>query len=154
MSRIGRQPIPLPPGVKVTLEGRRVCAAGPKGTLSLALADGIDVRIADGGAVVVSRAGESAALRALHGTTRALVANMVTGVGTGFTKTLQLWGVGYNAETKGRTVSLNVGFCHRVDLPIPEGLEVKTERISVEGVNVWQISLSGADKVAVNTARR
>jgi large subunit ribosomal protein L6 len=152
MSRIGRKPIPLPAGVKVVADAGMLRAEGPKGKLSMLLTDGIGVSVtdADGGQeLVVSRAGEDRRLRAMHGTTRALVANMVTGVTAGFSKVLQLWGVGYSAEVKGQTVSLNVGYCHRVEVPIPAGLEVKAERISVEGTNVWQITVSGIDRQAV-----
>ena len=149
MSRIGRKPVALPAGVKVTIKGREVVAEGPKGTLSFELTDGIAIAVADGKEIVVSRTREERWQRAMHGTTRAMLANMVTGVSTGFTKVLQLWGVGYNAESKGNTVVLNVGYCHKVELPIPKGIEVKAERISIEGTNVWQISVSGIDKQVV-----
>ncbi len=149
MSRIGRKPIPLPEGVQVNVEGRRVRVKGPKGELSLDLVDGINVQLEDGKQLVVTRAGEERRLRAMHGTTRALVSNMVTGVSQGFTKVLQLWGVGYSAEVKGNVVRLNVGYCHPVEIQIPEGLSVKAERVSVEGENIWQISVSGIDRQRV-----
>jgi large subunit ribosomal protein L6 len=149
MSRIGKKTIPLPDGVKITMKGREVWAEGPKGKLSVALSPGIDVAVVDAKEIRVSRATDERRLRALHGTTRALLANMVTGVTTGFTKVLQLWGVGYSAEVKGKTVSLSVGFCHKVDIPVPDGLEVKTERVSIEGTNVWQIAVSGIDRQAL-----
>ena len=149
MSRIGKKTIPLPQGVKVSITSQQVLAEGPKGKLKLQLMDGISVKKQDEKELVVSIAGEdSRLLRAMYGTTRALVANMVTGVSTGFTKVLQLWGIGYNAEVKGRVASLNVGFCHKVDIPIPDGLDVKAERISIEGTNVWKISVTGIDKQA------
>ena len=150
MSRIGKKTIPLPQGVKVSVGKGLVRAEGPKGKLQLPIIDGITVKVNDGKELAVLISGEeNRMMRAMHGTTRALLANMVRGVSTGFTKVLQLWGIGYNAEVKGRVVSLNVGFCHRIDLPIPEGLDVKTERISIEGTNVWKISVSGIDRQAV-----
>jgi len=149
MSRVGKKSIPLPPGVKVVAAAREVRAEGPKGKLCMALAEGIGVEVNGQNEVEVTRVRENDQSRALHGTTRALIANMVTGVSKGFSRNLQLWGVGYQAEVKGSNLSLSIGFCHKVDLLIPTGIEVKTERISVEGVNVWQITVSGADKQVV-----
>jgi large subunit ribosomal protein L6 len=149
MSRIGRKVIAVPAGVKVVVDGRNVRAEGPKGKLTLGLVDGIDVAVGAGKDVVVTRAGDSARLRAMHGTTRALLANMVAGVSAGFTRTLQLWGVGYAAEVKGRTLSLSIGYTHKVEISIPEGLAVKADRISIEGVNVWQVAVTGSDRQAV-----
>jgi large subunit ribosomal protein L6 len=152
MSRIGRKSIALPPGVKVASAGGEVRAEGPKGKLSMSLAEGIDVAVnagATGEEIVITRASEERHLRAMHGTTRALIANMVTGVSTGFTKVLELWGVGYNAAVKGTAVTLNVGYCHAVEVPIPSGLSVETERASVEGTNIWRITVTGIDRQAV-----
>lgn len=148
MSRIGVQPVPVPDGVTVDVKGRSVAAKGPKGELSMSLTDGISVHT-EGGSAIVTRENEQGTVRAMHGTTRALLANMITGVNTGFKKVLQVWGVGYTASVKQQTLSLNIGFCHNVDMPIPEGLEVQTERGSVEGTNIWRIVVSGADKHAV-----
>jgi len=149
MSRIGRKTISLPSGVKLSRSGNVVTAEGPKGKLSFSLTDGIDIEVKDGKEIVVTRARENRRLRAMHGTTRALLANMVTGVSTGFTKVLELWGVGYNAEVEGDTINLNVGYNKPVPIKIPKGLEVKAERVSIQGENVWRISVSGIDRQAV-----
>ncbi len=152
MSRIGRKTIRLPAGVKVVSAGGEVRTEGPKGKLSISLSDGIGVAVEngrDGDEVVVTRTGDNRELRAMHGTTRALVANMVVGVSSGFSKVLELWGVGYNAAVQGSAVVLNVGYCHPVSVPIPSGLDVTTERASVEGTNIWRITVSGIDRQAV-----
>lgn len=148
MSRIGKKSIPVPAGVAVRIQGREVSAQGPKGTMSLTLVRGIELEDKDGH-LVVSRTSEERWVRAMHGTTRALVANMVTGVSAGFTKVLQVWGVGYSAEVKPGVLSMSIGFCHKVEIPIPKGLDVAAERISIEGTNVWKISVSGISREAV-----
>jgi large subunit ribosomal protein L6 len=149
MSRIGIKPIPLPQGVKVTAKGGEVLAEGPKGKMTVTLRTGVSLAVKDGKEVVVSRAAEDAQTRALHGTVRALVANAVHGVATGWTKVLQIWGVGYSAEVKSGVLSLSLGFTHKIDFKIPKGVEVKADRSSVEGTNIWQISVTGPDRAAV-----
>ncbi len=148
MSRIGKQLITLPDGVNIALKGRTVSVDGPKGKLALDLTEHVDVAINDK-TVQVECKGADKAARSMYGTTRALINNMVTGVSAGFTKVLQIWGVGYSCEVKKNNVSLNIGFCHSVEIPIPEGIDVKAERISIEGTNVWQLSISGSDKQIV-----
>ncbi len=149
MSRIGIKPIPLPQGVKVTSKGTEVLAEGPKGKMTVAIGKGISLAVNDGKEIVVSRAAEDAQTRAMHGTVRALVANAVRGVATGWTRVLQVWGVGFSAEVKSGVLSLSLGFTHKIDFKVPKGIEVKTERTSIEGTNIWQISVTGPDRAAV-----
>lgn len=150
MSRIGKQPIAIPQGVDVNINGGSVQVKGPNGKLDFDFPYPEHIGIAlDGEKVQVSCESDLAAHRAMYGTTRAMIANMVTGVSKGFTKVLQLWGVGYSADSNAKQVILAIGFCHKVEIPIPDGLTVKTERISIEGTNVWQITVSGADKQKV-----
>lgn len=124
MSRIGRLAITLPPAVKVTQEAGRVVVEGPKGTLSLALARGMTLTI-DAQKLSVQRASDEPSAKALHGLTRALLANMVQGTATGFSKQLEIVGVGYRAQLQGKQVSLQVGLSHPVLVPIPEGITVE-----------------------------
>src|SRR6266480_430195 len=120
MSRIGKQPINVPSAVKVEIDGRRVSVTGPKGTLSREVVP--DVRLAlEEGKLVVTRPSDEQRVRAMHGLTRALLANMVTGVDSGFRKTLELVGVGYRAQMQGSKLVLALGFSHPVELEPPEG---------------------------------
>ena len=143
MSRIGKQPIPIPSGVEVAEKARVVTVKGPKGSLDLTLRPEIDVAIEDG-QVVVSPNGSGPAreARAFHGMTRALLGNMVEGVAKGYEKTLEIVGVGWNAQAGGKELTLNIGFCHPVKFTVPAGLEVETPKPTV-------IVLRGADKQAV-----
>jgi large subunit ribosomal protein L6 len=143
MSRIGKLPIPVPSGVSVEEKSRSVTVKGPKGTLSLDLRPEIDIAI-DGSVVTVTPNGSGAAreARAFHGLTRALLANMVRGVHKGYEKELDIIGIGWNAKSQGKKLTLNIGFCHPVVFDIPEGLEVETPK----PVN---IVIRGADKYAV-----
>ena len=141
MSRIGRAPVRIPQGVKVASEGEAVRVEGPKGKLSLRLPPSITVRIADE-QVQVERSSEEASVRALHGLHRALIANMVLGVSTGFSRELEIVGVGYRAQLSGRQLQLHVGFSHPVLVPIPEG-------ITVEVLKPTALSIKGADKYLV-----
>ncbi|MGH7301590.1 MAG: 50S ribosomal protein L6, partial [Candidatus Rokuibacteriota bacterium] len=111
MSRIGKQPIPIPQGVKVQIEGDVVRAEGPKGKLAQPVPSGLQAAV-DNGRVVITRAGDDRRVRALHGLTRALMANMVTGVMTGFEKRLEIVGIGYRAQIQGRNVQLALGYSH------------------------------------------
>ena len=140
MSRIGKKPIPVGKA-KVTISGQRVSAEGPKGKLELTVHPLISVKL-DAGEVLVTRPDDERQSRALHGLTRALVANMVEGVTTGYSKALEIQGVGYKAELKGKVVVLSVGFAHPVTMPVPANVSV-----AVEGGN--KISITGADKQAV-----
>lgn len=138
MSRIGRMPVPIPSGATVAQTGQQVEVKGPKGRLLVPLPDGISLEIAEGEARL-SRRDESKPQRSLHGLTRALVANAVTGVTEGFIKKLEIQGVGYRAEVKGKELKLALGYSHPVIYPIPEGIEVKVERNT-------QLEVSGYDR--------
>ena len=135
MSRIGKKPIPVATGVKVSIAKGVVAVEGPKGKLSTSFRDAVSITM-DDGSVVVSRAQESRFARAYHGTARALIANMISGVSQGFQRNLEIVGVGYNAKVKGKAVEINIGFCHPVEVPIPAGIEVvcpAPTRIEIRG---------------------
>ncbi len=137
MSRIGRQPIPLASGVTVQLQGNQVTVKGPKGQLQRALPEEISVEQQDG-TLLVTRPDDEPRHRALHGLSRTLVANMVTGVSTGFTKVLEIQGVGYRVAQQGQTLTLALGFSHPVEITPPQGITFGVEgnnRIRVEGID-------------------
>jgi len=137
MSRIGRQPIPLPAGVTVAIEAETVRVNGPKGELSERVHKDIEVT-QDGEQLVVSRPTDRGEHRALHGLTRSLVANMVHGVTTGYEKRLEIQGVGYRAQLKGKNLELAVGYSHPVGVPAPEGIEFEVPqptRVVVKGIS-------------------
>ncbi|MCS6951497.1 MAG: 50S ribosomal protein L6 [Bryobacterales bacterium] len=138
MSRIGKKPIPLPPNVKVEI-GERLVVEGPKGKLTVPIPQGIRVERQDG-ALLVRREGDRYA--ALHGLTRALAANAVQGVSSGFTKELDIVGIGYRAEVKGRVITFVLGYSHPIEMLLPEGIEVKVERQT-------HLVVSGADRQLV-----
>lgn len=141
MSRIGRQPIAIPAGVTVKTAGRAVTVSKGKTTLTHALPSGIDCTVA-GNVVTFARSAEDRNTRALHGLTRALVANAVRGVSEGFTRDLDIVGIGYKAQVNGRVLQLALGFSHPVDYTIPEGIEIKVEKQT-------RVSVSGADRQLV-----
>src|ERR1700744_1426802 len=122
MSRIGRLPIPVPNGVDVAIDGRAVSVKGPKGTLSLNIAEPISVAQEDG-QLNVTRPNDLGPVRALHGLSRTLIANMVTGVTDGFSKTLEIVGVGYRVTAKGKDLEFALGFSHPVGVTPPERSE-------------------------------
>jgi large subunit ribosomal protein L6 len=136
MSRIGNKLIPLPSGVKVQIKASEVEVQGPKGKMTVALPRGIQFEQKDG-TLIAKRVGEEQ--RALHGLARALVANAVTGVTTGFKKDLDIVGVGYRAEVKGKNVVLALGYSHPVEFAIPEGIQITVEKQT-------HMTVSGADK--------
>lgn len=144
MSRIGNQPIPLTGGVSLqTAPDRSVTVKGPKGTLTMNLRPEIEVAVEDGKAVVsVNGSGAERQARAFHGMTRALINNMVLGVAKGFEKKLEIVGVGWNAQAQAKKVVLNIGFCHPVEIALPQGVEA-------ECPNPTAITLRSADKQAV-----
>lgn len=144
MSRIGNQPVPIPQGVSIDLEGSHITVKGPKGELQRDLAPEMIVTISDD-QLVVARPSDTPRHKALHGLTRSLVANMVEGVHTGFTKTLEIQGVGYRAESKPFGITLIVGYSHTVDYKAPEGVT-----ISVEGTTI--VHVTGANKETVGQA--
>lgn len=141
MSRIGKLPIPVPEGVRVTVEGSTVTVRGPKGSLSYTLPNGISVELAEG-SLLVRRRGEDGDLKARHGLARALLANMVQGVAAGYERVLELHGTGYRAARSGNKVVLQVGFSHPVEVEAPAGVE-----LDVPAPN--QITVRGADKQLV-----
>ena len=141
MSRIGKVPIPVPPGVTVEIEGNAVRVKGPKGELSRALSAEITVR-QEGQTLVVTRPSDAPRHRALHGLTRTLVANMVEGVTKGFEKRLELVGVGYRAARQGEKLVLTVGYSHPVEIDPPEGIAFQvpaTNAVIVQGADREQV---------------
>ena len=142
MSRIGRLPIPVPTGVDVTLEGRSVTVKGPKGTLQHTVAEPIEITRADDGTLQVTRPDDERQTRALHGLSRTLVANMVTGVTDGYTKVLEIVGTGYRVAAKGSDLEFSLGFSHPVLVKAPEGITFAVEtptRFSVSGVDKQKV---------------
>ena len=147
MSRVGKQPVTLPQGVEVSVLGREVKVKGPKGELALDFRiDFVEVAVS-GAEVVVGRKGETKEAMALHGLTRSLVANAVEGVTRGFSKNLELFGVGYRAEVQGRKLSLHIGYSHQIDYEPPVGVDVEVTN-PVAGAQA-RIVVSGIDKQKV-----
>lgn len=147
MSRVGKQPIVVPKGVKVQINGDLFVAEGPKGKVSQQLIPGIPVTI-DGGQIQVTRESEEGPIRAKHGLTRALLQNAITGAAEGFTKVLEIVGVGYKAEVKGRDVQLALGYSHPVIFPIPAGIDIEVEKnvkLTVRGANRQQVGQVSAE---------
>lgn len=141
MSRIGKMPIQVPDGVRVTVEGGNVTVTGPKGTLTYVLPAGISADLVEG-SLLVRRKGEDGDLRAKHGLARSLLANMVRGAASGYERVLELYGTGYRAAKVGNKVVLQVGFSHPVEVEAPVGVELE-----VPAPN--QITVRGADKQLV-----
>ncbi|MBH31426.1 MAG: 50S ribosomal protein L6 [Candidatus Marinimicrobia bacterium] len=140
MSRIGKQPVTVPDGVKISLHENKVSVTGPKGHLTFDSHPDMTVK-EENGSLLVERPSDSASLRALHGTTRAVLANMVHGVTEGFTKELEIIGVGFNARLEGKRLKLALGFSHDIYFDPPEGIDIKVGKGSV--------SISGIDKQLV-----
>ncbi len=137
MSRIGRKPIPLPKGVTVDWSSGQLTVTGPKGSLTREIADGIGFEQGDG-VVIVQRADDSKRQRSFHGLMRALLANMVTGVSRGFTRELEIIGVGYKAEVKGSQLIMNLGYSHPIKYPCPDGIQItvtKNTKVQVSGID-------------------
>jgi large subunit ribosomal protein L6 len=145
MSRVGKKPVPVGKA-KITVNGQKVAAEGPKGKLELEVHEVIKVALTDG-QIVVTRPDDEKQSKALHGLTRALIANMVQGVTDGFTKVLELRGVGYKAELRGKEVVLSVGFANQIKVPVPGNLTVAVEPGQGEVTN--RIRVSGADRQVV-----
>ncbi|MEM7483376.1 MAG: 50S ribosomal protein L6 [Acidobacteriota bacterium] len=141
MSRIGRMPIPVPQGTKVNLAEGVFTAEGPKGKVSQSVFDGFSVAIEDG-EVSVGRPSDSGTDRSMHGLLRSLVSNAVEGVSTGFKKELDIVGVGYRAEVKGREVHLALGYSHPVIYSIPEGIDIEIDKN-------FHMTVTGADRQQV-----
>ena len=149
MSRIGKNPIPIPKAVEVTVADGMVRLKGPKGNLQHAVPPGIAVAV-EGDRLVVTRSGNLPSLRALHGLTRALLANAIAGVTAGFKRELDIVGVGYKAELKNpREVVLSVGFSHQVTYQAPEGVAIsydaKANRLTIEGIDKQRVGQVAAE---------
>lgn len=147
MSRIGKKSIAIPSGVKVEQKGRSFKVTGPKGTLELDTHPEIEVKVEDNAIVVSSPDEKNRRLRALHGTARALLNNMVVGVSKGFEKKMEIFGTGYNVKEQGGKLVLNVGYCHSVELKVPKSVNVEIKTPATRGNDVPALfSLSGPDK--------
>ena len=147
MSRIGRLPVAIPAGVEVKIaEGNVVTVKGPKGTLERALPTEMDIKIEDGH-VVVTRPNDLKRMKSLHGLTRSLIQNMVTGVNEGYKKVLEVNGVGYRANKQGSKLVLNLGYSHPVEMTDPEGIEstVDGNRITVSGISKEKVGQYAAE---------
>ncbi len=141
MSRIGRMPITVPSGVEVTINGQQVSAKGPKGTLGLTVAEPIKVSQADG-VITVARPNDERMVRSLHGLSRTLVANVIEGVTTGYSLTINIVGVGYRVAEKGKDLEFQLGYSHVINFPAPEGISYKVE-------SPTKLHISGIDKQLV-----
>jgi large subunit ribosomal protein L6 len=138
MSRIGRKPIPVPDGVKITVNDGVVRAEGPKGKLSQSIPSGVSVSM-ESNVLTVARDSDHRNVRALHGLTRSLIANMVNGVKDGFERKLEIVGIGYRCQLQGKALQLALGYSHPVIFPLPDGIQAEVER-------QVSITLRGADK--------
>jgi large subunit ribosomal protein L6 len=142
MSRIGKLPVPVPGGVDVTIDGQQVTVNGPKGTLSHVVAEPITVNRGDDGALQVVRPDDERISKSLHGLSRTLIANMVTGVTSGYTKNLEIVGTGYRVTAKGSDLEFALGFSHPVPVAAPEGITFRVEaptRFVVEGIDKQKV---------------
>lgn len=148
MSRIGRLPITVPAGVEVNIDGQVVTVKGPKGTLTHTVAEPIKVGVAEDGTLGVTRPDDARGSRSLHGLTRTLVANMVTGVTTGYTKKLEIVGTGYRVVAKGPDLEFALGFSHPVPITPPDGITFAVEsptRFSVSGIDKQKVGQVAAN---------
>ena len=141
MSRIGKRAVPVPAGVTATIAGNILSVRGPKGLLTLSMVPDI-AYVVDGDAISVQPANDSKTARAYWGMQRTLVSNLVTGVSAGFTKVLEITGVGYRASVQGTNLKLQLGYSHDVDYPIPEGIAIKTP-------DATTVEITGSDKQKV-----
>ncbi len=147
MSRVGKYPVELPAGVQVAIAGRTLTAKGKLGELSLELTDNVTAQVEDGKVSVVPKVGEQGA-QMMWGTTRALIANMVKGVSTGYAKTMEIQGTGFRAAVNGPNLVVNLGFSHDVVYPVPPGIKITTPRptaITVEGMDKRQVGQVAAE---------
>lgn len=147
MSRVGRKPIPLPKGVEVTQQGNEVVVKGPKGSLRTQLIQGLSMKI-ENGSVVFERGDDERQSRAFHGLMRALIANNVAGVSEGFRRDLDIIGVGYRGEVKGREVVFQLGYSHPIHFKIPEGIDIavdKSGRVTITGIDRQKVGQTAAE---------
>lgn len=151
MSRIGKKPVTIPAGVEVAVSGRTVSVEGPKGKLTLTHRPEVSVAVDAGGkTVLVTRAAEDRLSRSFHGMTRSLIANMVEGCANGYSRKLEVYGVGFSVQVQGKKFILNCGFSHPVVFAIPAGLSVEVQTPQARGDNEpARFAVSGADKQAV-----
>ena len=146
MSRIGKKPVPMPSGVSAEVEGRTLTVKGPKGTLAMALLDDLVTTTLEEGQISIKPIAPSQRSRAAWGMQRTNVQNLVTGVTEGFTKVLEINGVGYRAQAQGKNLKLQLGYSHDVNYAVPEGVEVKTpdaNTVEISGIDrqkVWQVA--------------
>lgn len=156
MSRVGKKPITLPSGVKVEIKDRSVKLTGPKGSLAWTYPVGVTVaENADHKTLVVTRASDGKLHRALHGTTRALLQNMVVGVTAGYVRKLEIYGTGYGCSISGKNLELNVGYSHPIRLPIPEGVKVDIEVAQTKGDETpAKLAISGMNKQVIGQFAR
>jgi large subunit ribosomal protein L6 len=148
MSRIGRLPVVIPPHVEVKIDGKVIKVKGPKGSLEFTIARDINASM-DNGIITVTRPSDDRTHRALHGTTRALIQNMVTGVSTGFERVLEINGVGYRAVVQGKNLVLNLGYSHPIVVEPPAGIDfavdAKTRQIKISGASKQQVGQMADD---------
>jgi large subunit ribosomal protein L6 len=147
MSRIGKKPVTIPSGVTATIEGGQLSVKGPKGTLAIQLRDEISYTVEEG-AISVKPANATKAARAFWGMQRTLVQNLVTGVTEGFSKKLLITGVGYRANSQGKTLKLQLGYSHDVDYAVPEGIEIKTPdntTVEITGIDKQKVGQVAAE---------
>lgn len=148
MSRIGRSPIPVPSGVEVSIDGRTVTVTGPKGTLQQTIVEPIEISQQDG-VLVVTRPNDEKRVRSMHGLTRTLINNMVVGVSQGFSKTLEISGVGYRVQARGEgTLEFSLGYSHPITVHAPDGISFQVEsptRLSVSGIDKQRVGQIAAN---------
>jgi large subunit ribosomal protein L6 len=147
MSRIGKKPVPIPSGVTANVEGQTVKVKGPKGAMQVVLPDDVEIKM-DAGAVQVDPRNETKRARAMWGTSRTLVANLVTGVTKGFEKKLEITGVGYRAALQGKNLQISLGYSHEVLYPVPEGITIaapKPTEIVVTGIDKQKVGQVAAE---------
>ncbi|MFO1261080.1 MAG: 50S ribosomal protein L6 [Sphingomonadaceae bacterium] len=147
MSRTGKKPVTIPSGVTASVEGGVVSMKGPKGTLSIPMADEVTYTLEDGKLTVAPANGTKRA-RSFWGMQRTLIANLVTGVTEGYTKVLEITGVGYRADAKGKVLNLKLGYSHDVDFPVPEGIEIKTPdntTVEITGIDKQKVGQVAAE---------
>jgi len=146
MSRIGNIPVVVPSGVTVTVTASTMSAKGPKGQLTRQIPSHVEVTVVDD-KVIVKRVNDSKPARARHGLTRSLMQNLVTGVSEGYTKSLEIIGVGYRAQSKGNVLELSLGFSHPINYAVPEGISIKVQKtvIHVNGIDKELVGQTAAD---------
>ena len=147
MSRIGKNPIAIPAGVDVAIDGQNVTVKGPKGTLSHVVAEPITAKV-DGGQVVVSRPNDERTARSLHGLSRTLIANMIIGVTEGYKKQLEITGTGYRVVAKGKDLEFSLGYSHPILIEAPEGITFAVDgntKLSIEGIDKQQVGQIAAN---------